>query len=139
MRAVHIGIRHDDDLVIAQLCDVKVIAVSFGKSTAERVDHRFDLRIRKHLVDTGLLYIKDLTTDRHDRLKHTVSRHFCGAAGGISLDDKNFTFCGISGLTVGKLSIGVKRKLLFGQKIGLCLLLRLTDLCRLFRTGNDRF
>ena len=91
MRAVHIGIRHDDDLVIAQLCDVKVIAVSLGKSTAERVDHRFDLRIRKHLVDTGFFNIQNFSADRHDRLIHTVSRHFGGTTGRISLYDKNLT------------------------------------------------
>ena len=29
MRAVDIGICHDDDLVVAQLCDVKIVPVAF--------------------------------------------------------------------------------------------------------------
>jgi hypothetical protein len=35
MRAVDIGIGHDDDLVVAQLRDVEVISVAFREAAAE--------------------------------------------------------------------------------------------------------
>ena len=35
MGTVHVRISHDDDLIITQFADVKVISVSFGKSTAK--------------------------------------------------------------------------------------------------------
>ena len=57
MRAVHIGIGHDDDLVIAQLRNIEIIAISFGKAAAKGIDHRFDLRVSQNLVYAGLFYI----------------------------------------------------------------------------------
>ncbi len=36
MASVHIGIRHQDDLIIFQFCDIKVISITFRKSAAER-------------------------------------------------------------------------------------------------------
>ena len=38
MCAIHIGIRHDNDLVIAQLTDIKIISVAFGKAAAKGID-----------------------------------------------------------------------------------------------------
>ena len=46
------------------------------------------------------------------------SRFPCHSRLGISLHNKNLAFFRISALTVCKLSIGIKRKFLFGQKIG---------------------
>ena len=91
MGSVDIGIRHDNNLVIAQLTDIKIISVSFRKATPECVDHCLDFRIGKHLVDTGFFNIQNFSADRHDRLIHTVSRHFGGTTGRISLYDKNLT------------------------------------------------
>lgn len=44
-----------------------------------------------------------------------------------------------SSLTICKLSIGIKRKLLLGEQIGLGALLGLTDLCRFFRAEMTVF
>ena len=38
MASVYIPICHKDDLVIAQLGDVKVISIAFGKTTAKGID-----------------------------------------------------------------------------------------------------
>ena len=57
MCSIHIRICHDDDLVIAQLRDIEIVAVPFGKAAAKRIDHRFDLGIGKHLVNTCLFHI----------------------------------------------------------------------------------
>ncbi len=89
MGTVDVGIRHDDDLVIAELCDVEIIAVALGESAPEGGDHGLDLRVREDLVDAGLLHIQDLAPDRQDRLIVAVPGGLGGSAGGISLDDKD--------------------------------------------------
>ena len=57
MRAVYIGICHNDDLVIAQFADIKIISVPFRETTSECLDHRLDLCVRKHFIDGCLFHI----------------------------------------------------------------------------------
>ena len=57
MRSVDVGIRHDDNLVIAELRNIEIIAVALGKSAAERIDHRLDLRVGKDLIYARLLHV----------------------------------------------------------------------------------
>ena len=80
MSAVHVGIRHDDDLVISKLRDIKIIMDPLSK----RSDHRLDLRIGVDLVEAGFLYIQDLSSKRKDCLGRTVSGSLGRTAGGIS-------------------------------------------------------
>ena len=87
MGTVHIGISHDDDLMISEFADIKIIMDSCSK----RCDHGLNLGIAVYLVETGLLYIENLTSQREDCLGCTVSRGLCGTAGGISLYDINLT------------------------------------------------
>ena len=137
MGAVHIRIRHDDDLVIAQLRDVKIVPVALGKAAAEGVDHGLDLRVRKHLVDACLFHVQDLSPDGKDRLIGTVPRHFGAASGGIPLHDEDLAAGGVPGFAVRQLSVGVKGKFLFGEQVGLRPLLGLSDLRRLLRAADD--
>ena len=139
MGTIHIGIRHDDDLVIAQPGNIKIIAVTLGKSAAECVDHGLDLCICQDLIDAGFLHIQNLTSDRQDRLIHTISRCLGTAARRITLYDEDLTFGRISGLTVCQFPVGIKGELLLCQHIGLCLFLGLTDLGCLFRTADNAF
>ena len=92
MCTIDIGIGHDDDLIISQLCNIKVISVSFRKSAAKCIDHRLDLCIGKHLINTCFFDIQNLTANRQDRLEITVSCRFCRSPRRISLHDKNFAF-----------------------------------------------
>ena len=108
-------------------------------ATSEGIYHRLNFCVGKHLVNAGLFHVQYFTPDGKYRLKHTVSCHFGAAARTVSLHDENFTFGRVSGLAVGKLPVGVKGKLLFCQKICLCLFLRLADFSRFFRTGNNIF
>ena len=57
MASVHIGIGHQDDLIIFQFCDIKVISITFRKSAAERVDHRLDLGVCQNLVHRCLFHV----------------------------------------------------------------------------------
>ena len=137
MAAVDIGIRHQNNFVIAELRDVKVVAVALRKAAAEAVDHGLDLRVRKYLVNRSLFDIQNLTAYREYRLIHAVSRGLCGAACGISLDNENLTLRGIPGLAVREFSVRIEREARLCQEVGSRLLLGPPYLCRLFGAGND--
>ena len=92
MGTVHVRISHDDDLIITQFADVKVISVSFGKSTAKCIDHCLDLCVCQYFIDTCFFHIQDLTTDWQDCLEHTVSGRLCRTSGRIPLHNENLTF-----------------------------------------------
>ena len=69
MCTVNIGIGHDNDLVITEFTDIKVIMDTCTKCS----DHCFNLCIAVDSVQTGLFYIKDFTTQWKDCLCCTVS------------------------------------------------------------------
>ena len=136
MRTVDIGIGHDDDLVIAQLGDVKVIAVAFRETAAEGIDHGLDLGICQDLINAGFFYVQRLTADRQDCLIFTVSCRLCTAACRITLDDEDLTLGCIAGTAVSQFAVGIKGILLLGQQVRLCLFFALSDLGCLFRTAD---
>src|SRR5207247_2570382 len=57
VRAVDVGVRHDDDAVVADAGDVELVA----DPGADRGDHRLDLVVRENLVDPVLLAVDDLS------------------------------------------------------------------------------
>src|SRR5262249_61037532 len=101
MGAVDIGVGHDDDLVIAQLVWVELVASDTG---AERRDQRADLLGRQHLVKAYGLDVEDLAAQREDGLELAVAALLRAAAGRIALDDEQFGLGRIALLTVGKLA-----------------------------------
>lgn len=100
MGAVHIGIGHDDNAVIAEFGDVEIII----QSASDRGDHRLDLLVFQHLVLAGLLDVEEFSADGQDRLEQTVPSLFCGTACRISLDDVEFADGGILAGAVGQFS-----------------------------------
>ena len=70
VRAVDVGVGHDDDAVVAQLVGVEVVDAD---ATTERRDHRLDFVAAEHLVEAGLLDVQDLALDRQNRLKATIA------------------------------------------------------------------
>ena len=84
VRAVDVGVRHQDDLVVAQPLDVELVA----DAGAERGDQRLDLLVLQHLVDPRLLDVEDLAAQRQDRLGRAVAALLGRAAGGVALDDE---------------------------------------------------
>ena len=101
MRAVDIGVGHQDDLVIAQLGQIEIVAADAG---AERGDQRADLLGAQHLVEARALDIEDLAAQRQHRLEFAVAALLGAAAGRIALDDEQFGFGGIVFLAVGQLA-----------------------------------
>ena len=101
MRAVDVGVGHDDDLVIAQLVDIEVVAADAG---AERRDQRADLLARQHLVEARALDVEDLAAQRQHRLELAVAALLGGAAGRIALDDEDLRLRGVALLAIGELA-----------------------------------
>ena len=85
MRAVYIGIRHDNNLMIPQLADIKVLM----NTGSECGNHRLDFGVGKNLVQTGFFYVQNLAAQGKDRLRRTASRLLCRAARGIPLYNVN--------------------------------------------------
>ena len=83
MRAVHIGIGHDDDLVVAELVHIEIVT----DARAEGHDHRADGLAGEDAVDAGLLHIEDLAAEREDRLVPAVAAGFRAAPCGVPFDD----------------------------------------------------
>ena len=101
VRAVHVGVGHDDDAVIPELLDVEVFDAD---AAPERGDHRLDLVAAEHLVESRLLDVEDLSLDRKDRLKAPIAPLLGRAAGRLSFDDVNLALRGVALLAVGELA-----------------------------------
>ena len=100
MRAVHIRISHNHDLVVAQLGNVKVLA----DAGAQRGHHRHQLFVAVNLVQPCLFHIQHFTPKGQNGLVGTVPSVLGGAAGGITLDDVNFAQGGVVGGAVRQLA-----------------------------------
>ena len=101
VRAVDVGVRHDDDLVVAQLVRIELVASDAG---AERGDQRADLLAAQHLVEARALDVQNLAAQRQHGLEFAVAALLGGAAGAVTLDDEQFGLGGIALLAVGKLA-----------------------------------
>ncbi len=84
MRAVDVGVGHDDDAVVAQVLRVAVLA----RAAAERERQVGDFAVGADLVGGGAGDVEDLAADRQDRLGLAVARLLGAAAGAVALDDE---------------------------------------------------
>ena len=100
MGAVNVGIRHDDNLVVAELFEVKFVA----DTGTQRGDDRHELVVAVNTVDTRLLHIQHFTPERKNRLDSSVSAALGGAACGVTLDDEDFGFAAVARLAVSQLA-----------------------------------
>src|SRR5687767_473377 len=82
VRAVHVGVRHDDDLVVPRLVELELLL----DARAERGDDRPDLLVREDLVDARLLDVDDLAAQRKDRLELALAPLLRRTAGGVAFD-----------------------------------------------------
>jgi hypothetical protein len=95
VRAVHVRIGHDDDLVVAQLFEIeRALALAVADARADGGDHRADFVVLKHLVQARLLDVDELAANGQDRLELPVAPLLGRAAGGITLDDESSVFAG---------------------------------------------
>ena len=133
--AVDVGVRHDDDLVVAQLRQVEVVAADAG---AERGDQRADLLAGEHLVEARALHVEDLAAQRQHGLELAVAALLGRAAGRVALDDEHLGVGGIAVLAFGELAgqrVDVERALAPRQLARLAR--RLAGGGRLHHLGDD--
>ena len=104
VRAIDIGIGHNDNLVVAQLVDVglAVALAVYAKTHADALDdvhHRLSF---EDAVPLHLLHVQNLSAQRQDGLEVTVATLLGRATCGVSLDKEDLTLLRILVGTVGK-------------------------------------
>src|SRR6266542_4297258 len=83
VRPVHVGVRHQDQLVIADVLDREILL----DSGADGGDDRPDLLVRQHLVDARLLDVQNLSAQGKNRLERTIAALLRRAARAVTLDE----------------------------------------------------
>ena len=119
VRAVHVGVGHEDDFAVADLGGVEVV---LADAAAERGDHGADFLVAEHLVVAGLLDVEDFALERQDGLEAAIAALLGGAAGAFALDEIEFAAVGIALAAVGQLagqSAAIERALAASQVAGL--------------------
>ena len=114
MRTVYIGIGHQNDLVVTKLGNIKI----FMDTGTESSDHCLDLGIGIDLIQSCLLHIQNLTTQRQDCLGCTGTCRLGTSSCGVSLYDVDLTVFRILIGTVCQLtgqSHGIQRRLSSGE------------------------
>ena len=101
VRAVHVGVGHDDDAVVAELVDFEVAAAD---SAAERRDQGAHLRRREHLVEAGLLHVENLAAQGKDGLGAAVAPLLGRTARRIALHQEHLGEGRVLLLAVGELA-----------------------------------
>ena len=86
---------HDDDLVVAKTVDVEtVLLVHLTDPRTQRANERDDLLVVQLTAKVRLLHVKDLASQRQDRLVATVASLLRRAARGVTLDNEDFALGG---------------------------------------------
>ncbi len=118
VRAIDIRVRHDDDLVVAELRGVEIV---LADARAHRGDEGADFLVAEHAVVAGLLDVEDLAFERQDRLEAPVAALCRGAACRFAFDEEQFTARRIALLAVAQLArqaAGIERALAPSQIAG---------------------
>ena len=87
VRAVHVGIGHDDDAVVTQFFGVELF---FADACAQCGNQGGDLLAGEHFFKTGFFDVQDFAFERQNGLEFTVAALFGRTAGGIALDQIKF-------------------------------------------------
>ena len=101
VRAVHVGVGHQDDLAVAQLGGIEIVLADAG---AQRRDHGANFFVAEHLVVARLLHVQDLALERQDGLEAPVAALLGGAAGAFALDQVHLAAVRLALLAVGQLA-----------------------------------
>src|SRR5262249_23708122 len=100
VRPINIGVRHDDDAVIADLFDVKIIPTN---ASPEGRDQYLDFLAAEHLVEARLLDVQNLPPQRENRLKIAVTPLLRRASCRIALNEIDLRLRRVTLRAVGEL------------------------------------
>ena len=93
MRPVDVSIRHDDDLVVANLLKFESsFLISISNTGTDRSDHGLNFLILESTMKPGLLHVDHLTSKRQNRLSRPVATGLGRTPSGITLHNENFGF-----------------------------------------------
>ncbi len=84
VRAVHVGVRHEDDALVAGRVQVE----RAPRPGPEHLDDRGALGVLEHVGQRRLLHVEDLAADRQQGLELGVAGTLRGTERGVALDDE---------------------------------------------------
>ncbi len=119
VRAVDVGVGHEDELAVAEARGVEVF---LADAAAEGGDHGADFLVAEHLVVACFFDVEDLAFEREDGLEFAVAALLGGAAGGFALDEVELAAVGLALGAVGEFAwqpAAVERAFATGQVAGL--------------------
>ena len=99
VRAVHVGIGHDDDAVVAQFFGIEFF---FADACAQSGNQRGDFLAGQHFFKTCFFDVQNFTFERQNRLEFAVAALHGGTACGVALDEVEFGQGRVFFLAVGK-------------------------------------
>ena len=98
MAAVHIGVGHTNDTIVAKFALV-VLCVD---TASERGYHRLDFLVFENSVQCGFFDVENLTSQRKNGLETSVATLLCASACRVTLDEIYFAVFGVFVGAVGK-------------------------------------
>ena len=101
VRAVDVGVGHEDDFAVADFGGVEVV---FADAAAQGGDHGADFLVAEHLVVAGFFDVEDLAFEGQDGLEAAIAALLGGAAGALALDKVEFAAVGVALRAVGQLA-----------------------------------
>ena len=97
MRAVHVCIGHDDNLVVTKLGEIEsAFAVPIANSGADGRNHRPDFIVLKHLVQARFFHVNQLAPNRQNGLKLAITSLLGRAARRITLHNVQLRICRVA-------------------------------------------
>src|SRR5690242_10058509 len=100
MRAVNVGITHDDDAPVAQLRHVEVLINPYPNSRNDILD----LLIFEDAVKAHALDVQNFTAQGQDSLEVAITTLFRAATGAITLDEVQFAAVSVLLTAIGELA-----------------------------------
>ena len=108
VRAVHVGVGHDDDAVVAQLGDVEVViargAPGLADAGAQGGDQGQNFVAGQELFVARFFHVQNLAAQGQNGLELAVAPLLGAAAGRVALDDVNLAHRRVFFLAVGQLA-----------------------------------
>ena len=103
VRAVHVGVGHDGDGVVAQLGEVDVaLAADHPDAGPHGRNQGLDFLVGQHLVETGAFHVENLAPQRQNSLGGRVAPLLGRTTGRITFDDVQFGIRRVFTLAVGQ-------------------------------------
>ena len=85
--AVDVGVRHQDQLAVAQLAGVEIL---FADAAAEGCDHGANFFVAQHLVVARFFHVENFALERQNRLVTAIATLLRCSAGRLALDQVEF-------------------------------------------------